>query len=439
MVAAIIGFWCRLHTRTPDPPSRGLPLHIHVSTRNGGSKPVENTEGFDIERSNLGENIGVLSSVATDIESCGTSDQAMVNYSYVHCFWRCSLLNPVSWWGGHMVAAITGFCFRLHTRTPEPSSCGLPFHIHVSTYNGGSKLVGNTKGSDIERSDLGRNIGVLGNVTTDIGSCGTSDQGSKPVGNTKGSDIERSDLGGNIRVLGNVTTYIGSCGTSDQVVFLIMYFTSGHLTTTATSIDNVGSPEESYMLLCWRPLIVYYRMLFLENTTGKLLIFLCNMVTEEMMNFSCIHCFLRRSLLNPISWRGGHMVAAITGFWSRLHTRMPKPSLCGLPLYIHVSTRNGGSKPVGNTEGSDIERYDLGVNIGVLGGHLTTTPLPLTMWVVGTGYSLKDKNKAKPDKTEHEMEKRRKAKVKSKPKSQTVKVQVNPQVNSQNRATTEEY
>ncbi|GJQ97567.1 hypothetical protein Tco_0008706 [Tanacetum coccineum] len=176
-------------------------------------------------------------------------------------------------------------------------------------------------------------------------------------------DIETSDLGGNIGVLGNVTTDIASCGTSDQVVFLILYFTGGHLTTTTTSIDNVGSPEESYTPLCWRPLIVYYRMLLSDNATRKLLVFLCNMVTEAMMNFSCVHCFRRRSLLNPVSWRGGHMVAAITGFWCRLHTHTPEPPSRGLPLHIHVSTRNGGSKLVGNTEGSDIERSDLGGNL----------------------------------------------------------------------------
>ncbi|GKC98236.1 hypothetical protein Tco_1168511, partial [Tanacetum coccineum] len=260
-----------------------------------------------------------------------------------------------------MVAAITGFWCHLHSCTPEPSSCRLPLHIHVSTCNGGSKPVGNTEGSDIERSDLGGNIGVLGNVTTDIGSSPGESYtslcwrplvvyyrmllsenrrsllnpvfwrgnhmvaaiigfwGSKPVGNTEGSDIKRSDLGGNISVLG------------------------GHLTTTATSIDNVGCSGESYTPLCWRPLIVYYRMLLSENATGKLLIFY-------------VIC---------------HMVAAITGFWCRLHTRTPEPPSCDLPLHMHVSTRNGGSKPVGNTEGSDIERSDLGGNIGAL-GNVTT-------------------------------------------------------------------
>ncbi|GJV53439.1 hypothetical protein Tco_1449180 [Tanacetum coccineum] len=479
MVAAITGFWCCLHTRTPEPLSCDLPLHIHVSTRNGDGKPVGNTKGSHIEQSDLGRNIDALGNVTTDIGSCGTSDQvvflipyftgdhltttttfidnvgspgkayvpllteAMMNFSRVHCFRRRSLLNLVSWRGGHMVAAITSFWCRLHTRKPEPSSCVLPLYIHVSTRNEGSKPMGNTEWSDIERSDIGRNIGVLGYVTTDIGNCGTSDQpvgnievsdiersdlggnigllgnvttdigscgtsnqvgghmvaaimgfgcrlhtrtpeppscglplhihvstrngGSKPMGNTEGSDIERSDLGGNIGVLGNVTTYIGSCGTSDQVVFLIMYFTGGLLTTTTTSIDNVGSPGESYTPLCWRPLIVYYRIHLSENATGKLLIFLCNMVTEAMMNLSCVYCFRRRSLLNLVSWRGGHMVAAITGFWCRLHTRTLEPPLCGLPLHIHVSTRNGGSKPMGNTEGSDIERSNLGGNIGLLG------------------------------------------------------------------------
>ncbi|GKF33422.1 hypothetical protein Tco_0106622, partial [Tanacetum coccineum] len=165
-----------------------------------------------------------------------------------------------------MVAAITGFWCRLHTHTPKPPLCGLPLHIHVSTRNGGSKPVGNTKGSNIERSDLRGNIGLLGNVTSDI-------------------------------------RYYE---TSDQVVFLILYFTGGHLTTTATSIDNVGSPEESY---------------------------------------------IPRSLLNPVSWRDGHMVPAITGFGCRLHSCTPEPSSCGLPLHIHVSTRNGGSKPVGIRKG----------------------------------------------------------------------------------------
>ncbi|GJR69261.1 hypothetical protein Tco_0015326 [Tanacetum coccineum] len=116
-----------------------------------------------------------------------------------------SLLNLVSWRGSHMIVAITGFWCRLHTHTPEPPSCGLPLHIYVSTRNEGSKRVGNTEGSDIERSDLGGNIGVLGNVTTDI----------------------------------------GSCGTLDQVVFLILFFHRRSFDHNTTSVENVGSPGAS--------------------------------------------------------------------------------------------------------------------------------------------------------------------------------------------------
>nr|GEU40131.1 hypothetical protein [Tanacetum cinerariifolium] len=72
-----------------------------------------------------------------------------------------------------------------------------------------------------------------------------------------GSTTLRSDLGGNVNVLGNVTIDIGSYGTPDQDVFsksqcvrppgfgTARAFERGHLTTTTTSVDNVGSLDTS--------------------------------------------------------------------------------------------------------------------------------------------------------------------------------------------------
>nr|GEV19727.1 hypothetical protein [Tanacetum cinerariifolium] len=414
------GFWCRLHTCTLEPSPCGLPLHIHVSTRNEGSKPVGNTKGSDIERFDLGGNIGVLgghlTTTTTSIDNVGSLGESYTPlWSDIERFdlgENIGVLGNVttdigsygsSDQGDHMVAAITGFWCHLHTRMPDPPLCGLPLHIHVSTRNRGSKPVGIWKGLILRGLILEGILAFLPHGCSHYGfwcrlhtrtpepsPCGfplhihvsTRNGGSKPVGNTEGSDIERSDLGGNICVLGNVTTDIRSCGTSSQIVFFTLYFTVGHLTTTTTSIDNVGSDIERFDLGGNIDVLGNVTTDFGSCGTSdqdasfrkcdwKITDFLCNMVTEAMMNFSCFHCFRRRSLRNHVSSRGGHIVAAITGFWCRLHTHTPEPSPCGLPLYIHVSTRNGGSKPVGNTEGSDIERSDLGGNIDVL-GNVTT-------------------------------------------------------------------
>nr|GEV84396.1 hypothetical protein [Tanacetum cinerariifolium] len=46
-----------------------------------------------------------------------------------------------------------------------------------------------------------------------------------------------------------------------------------------------------------------------------------------MMRFVCLCCFGKRSVSKVVSWRGGHVVAAMAGFRYHFHTRRPEPHL----------------------------------------------------------------------------------------------------------------